>query len=78
MTRGNPTYTGKTAYPRDVATKKHVDRVQDRLDRRIDLHGEKVERLKAVQIALEREIRDLQALFQAVFSRFSSEAPEEE
>lgn len=57
VTKNN--FAGKTAYPRDIATKKHVDRIQDRLDRRIDLHGDKVERLKAVQIALESELRDL-------------------
>ncbi len=65
MTRFQP-YAGKTAYPRDVATKKHVDRVQDRLDRRIDLHGDKVERLKAVQIALERELTDLRVVVEAI------------
>ncbi len=52
-------WQGKSFYAQDVATKKHVDRVQDRLDRRIDLHGDKVERLKSVQIALERELTDL-------------------
>ncbi len=49
----------KTAYPRDVATKKHVDRVQDRLDRRIDLHGDKLERAKSRIADLEQVVRDL-------------------
>ncbi len=65
----DPAWKGKTAYPRDVATKRHVDRVQDRLDRRVDLHGEKVHALKTRIIDLEREMRDQTKLIIAVMAR---------
>lgn len=64
----------KTAYPRDVATKKHVDRVQDRLDRRVDLHGDKLERLKAVVATLERNLND----FKVIFAEYHFENTDEE
>ncbi len=60
-------WKGKTAYPRDVATKRHVDRVQDRLDRRVDLHGEKVQRLKIQLIELRRDHHDLRVVVEAIF-----------
>lgn len=53
-------WKAKSYYPRDVATKRHVDRVQDRLDRRVDLHGDKLERVKATVALLQEQIRDLQ------------------
>ncbi len=66
-------WKGKTAYPRDVATKRHVDRVQDRLDRRVDLHGDKVERLKSHVSDLEKQIRDLTVLVTACLELSSEE-----
>ncbi len=70
-------WKGKTVYPRDVATKRHVDRVQDRLDRRIDLHGEKVERLKSTIVELQRESRDLRVIWLAVIDKLSGGSEEE-
>lgn len=58
-----PNWKMKTAYPRDVATKKHVDRVQDRLDRRVDLHGDKLQRLKNEVADLRRVFSDFRLLF---------------
>lgn len=35
-------WKGKTAYPKDVATIRQLNRVQDRLDRRVDSNKEKI------------------------------------
>ncbi len=40
-------WQGKTAYPKDVATIRQMNRVQDRLDRRVDANKEKILRYQA-------------------------------
>ncbi len=54
-------WKGKTAYPKDVATIRQMNRVQDRLDRRVDAIGEKATRFKAEVSDLRERVKQLEA-----------------
>ncbi len=43
----------------DVYSRKHIDRNHDRLDRRIDHHGDKLSKLKTLVADLQRLIIEL-------------------
>ncbi len=52
-------WKGRQMYPKDTVSQKKLDRVADRLERRIDLQGDKLSRLRLQVDALRQQVIDL-------------------